>query len=651
MWDVSLPLTPLLLAELCKWCTSIQACAPGATVLLVGSHLDQAESAESAARSCAAVREHLTAALSAQTGRLEAELAMLDPERAGLDSEALWLRDHSRQSNGTPPTPAEKRVAQLVCLLATPLRLVPEPVVVSAKTLENFDRLRSALRDAVFDADAFPEVGALQPRSYEVVARRLEAVAAGGTPTLTWTGLADAGGGGDSTASAVEVVTAGSVAEASADGKEHRLFSFELRLEGMTVLTLELRYSQIHDRHKRLVSTGVLGLPAFPSSMLHAARDYVHGAANVARRAEELRQYWQALLQSEAAVAHPEFGAVLGFDLQSLRATLAQAFEKLRDWALLRRALLFLRATGEVLYYDNAPGLEDRIFIKPQWLVDVLKELVRHQPIEDQVIALEQRLPARATVQDKSAVRARARKFLKKGLLHESILPLVWADLLRDADPSLVRELAQLLEHLSIALPWTNAADGSCQWPVPLRLPSELPYDLPAEWSATGASEVCRLYDFGSDVPTGLAAALLNRCIELVKANVRCWKGGLIASPKEGLVWSRSGPRASVSESRAGAQSQRCTRSCSRRCRRSSRKCAGCSPHAGQAAPSRLLCWCGQNRTRCTTRATMATRGWWTASSGPGAASKQSKAPRCLWRSASTSAPPGRSQQLCGGSY
>ena len=54
------------------------------------------------------------------------------------------------------------------------------------------------------------------------------------------------------------------------------------------------------------------GLPVFPSSLLDAARDFVHDEANVARRAEELRQYLQALLQAGAATTeHPEFAAVL----------------------------------------------------------------------------------------------------------------------------------------------------------------------------------------------------------------------------------------------------------------------------------------------------------------------------------------------------
>ena len=33
---------------------------------------------------------------------------------------------------------------------------------------------------------------------------------------------------------------------------------------------------------------------------------------------------------------------------------------------------------GEVLFYEDVPALVDVVFIRPQWLVDVMKELVRH---------------------------------------------------------------------------------------------------------------------------------------------------------------------------------------------------------------------------------------------------------------------------------
>ena len=54
------------------------------------------------------------------------------------------------------------------------------------------------------------------------------------------------------------------------------------RLEGAAVLTLDLRYSQCRDRSSWLARSGVPGLPAFPSSVLDPARDYVHDQPNVA---------------------------------------------------------------------------------------------------------------------------------------------------------------------------------------------------------------------------------------------------------------------------------------------------------------------------------------------------------------------------------
>ena len=64
VWDVALPQPPV--GELCRWAVSIQACSPGAKVLLVGSHADQAESAAAAERSCTVVVQRLRAALDAQ---------------------------------------------------------------------------------------------------------------------------------------------------------------------------------------------------------------------------------------------------------------------------------------------------------------------------------------------------------------------------------------------------------------------------------------------------------------------------------------------------------------------------------------------------------------------------------------------------------
>jgi hypothetical protein len=52
-----------------------------------------------------------------------------------------------------------------------------------------------------------------------------------------------------------------------------------------------------------------------------------------------------------------------------------------RDSGLLGRAMMYLRLTGEVLChaYDlHHVEQRQRVFLRPQWLVDVMKEFVRH---------------------------------------------------------------------------------------------------------------------------------------------------------------------------------------------------------------------------------------------------------------------------------
>jgi hypothetical protein len=72
--------------------------------------------------------------------------------------------------------------------------------------------------------------------------------------------------------------------------------------------------------------------------------------------------------------------------------TRSRYFRVEKDPALLHRAMLFLRLTGKVLYHQmehtpdgqadllqgGAPSSEQRVFLQPQWLVDVMKALVHH---------------------------------------------------------------------------------------------------------------------------------------------------------------------------------------------------------------------------------------------------------------------------------
>ena len=193
MWDVSKPLLKPIVAELCRWATSIQACAPGATVLLVGSHVDQAESAAAAERSCTVVLERLRASLDAQAAALRAELGRL-VDTSG-DVVAGGAGDRQPAENG-------RRAAYLTQLLATPLRLSASAIVVSAKTLQNIDALREELVNTAHGGVALPEFGNEQPWAYGVIAKQLTEIGSdgirwrnnvlddvSGTPSLSWAQL------------------------------------------------------------------------------------------------------------------------------------------------------------------------------------------------------------------------------------------------------------------------------------------------------------------------------------------------------------------------------------------------------------------------------------------------------------------------------
>eukprot|EP01050_Picozoa_sp_SAG11_P014944 SAG11_NODE_1890_length_4110_cov_3.484418_2_plen_1196_part_00 len=496
LWDVSKPLLKPIVAELCRWATSIQACAPGATVLLVGSHADQAESAAVAERSCTVVLQRLHASLAAQAAALRAKLQRLEAADGGDEAQR------------------RRRTAQLKQLVDTPLRLSAAPVLVSAKTLQNIGALKERLVDAAHDAAAFPEFGNEQPWVYGAIAQRLTEIGVdgcrwqndvlaeqSGTPSLSWGELLQrlqsmrqppAG-------AAVEVQLRGT--ELAGEGKEaHRLFRFEMWLAGTAVLAPCARYSEWRARHMRLKEAAELyhTLPVFPSWASDSLRDMVHDAANVARRAEELRVYLQALLAGPA-LDHPEFESVMGFGRETITTKYgAMAAALQRDPALLRRALAFLRVTGEVLYYEQVPAIAETVFIRPQWLVDVMKELVRHD-LPQLVAQLAETADASAQltaglVSEADALRlqAEAIEFSETGVATEAVLTWLWrraAVLQADSKPELARQLVALLCQLSVVLEWRpgNNSGGEPHWLVPLRLPAK-----PLTTAAVGTAPAIR---------------------------------------------------------------------------------------------------------------------------------------------------------------
>eukprot|EP01047_Picozoa_sp_COSAG01_P050995 COSAG01_NODE_5210_length_4407_cov_569.201021_1_plen_1354_part_01 len=150
--------------------------------------------------------------------------------------------------------------------------------------------------------------------------------------------------------------------------------------------------------------------------------------------------------------------------------SLAQALEA--DPDMLNRAMLFLRARGNVLYYDHVPALRDRVFIRPQWLVDVIKELVRHD-LREQLELLDPRFD------NVEAIRQLGQDFLESGKLRTGLLPWLWRELDPPVGqyPALMTSLMELLVQLGIVIAQPKRA-GEPVWILPMRLPATAPDEV-----------------------------------------------------------------------------------------------------------------------------------------------------------------------------
>jgi hypothetical protein len=179
--------------------------------------------------------------------------------------------------------------------------------------------------------------------------------------------------------------------QAHVDGKEFVRYSFEVTCADSTFVPQRwsVRYSAAQRAHA-LLGRDVVGTVAFPSSYVDQTRDMIHVPKNVARRGEELRAYYEQLMRSHDVLSLLPLlrEAVANADHLSSDecATRLQRYVHLpaklqRDSGLLGRAMMYLRLTGEVLChaYDlHHVEQRQRVFLRPQWLVDVMKEFVRH---------------------------------------------------------------------------------------------------------------------------------------------------------------------------------------------------------------------------------------------------------------------------------
>ena len=233
-----------------------------------------------------------------------------------------------------------------------------------------------------------------------------------------------------------------------------------------------------------------------------ALRDFVHDEVNCQRRGDELLGYYRMLFGRTAAVTHPSFVECMGFGLSDLQERCSRLSAKVqRDPQLLERSLLFLSITGEVIWPryggESEPG--DRVFPQPQLLIDIMKELVRHDlRAQLQQLASPPSAPG-------GELCGLGEQFCDTGVLDRRLLPWLWRDLsfpLAER-PEEIAFVLQLLTQLGLL---TQLPHHTNQWLLPLRLPAK---DIESMLSSTKAGAAFhtflqRLEQSGSGVLAGL---------------------------------------------------------------------------------------------------------------------------------------------------
>eukprot|EP01045_Picozoa_sp_COSAG04_P012313 COSAG04_NODE_824_length_10051_cov_4.830687_2_plen_1826_part_00 len=279
--------------------------------------------------------------------------------------------------------------------------------------------------------------------------------------------------------------------------KLHRVFAFTVRLDDEELKQFTVRHRNAKAVHKQLQTAKVAGELVFPDSAMDSLKgtDYTRDETNWRRRSQEMLEYYQALFKRPDALSHPAFKDAMGFELEELEERHSRVSSKVRkDPALVKRAMLFLGVTGEVLCPRQPNGghhpqaepepevepepepehqLADRVFLRPQWLIDVMKEFVRHD-LRTMVDTIDS---SQAT--DVAQVKALGELFCDKGVLDRRLLPWLWRNLpfplAQKSDE--IDFLLGLLTELGLLTLLPHQQEP--RWLLPLRLPDK-DLDAPA---------------------------------------------------------------------------------------------------------------------------------------------------------------------------
>jgi hypothetical protein len=244
--------------------------------------------------------------------------------------------------------------------------------------------------------------------------------------------------------------------KASASSNGGNQHTFAIRRSGKSIVILKFaisRFAAMAVHHELVAGRGLCAGLTFPGPGKGEAL--------------ALESYYTQLFSRNDVVADPVFSERMGFDLLERGNRVPDMVKN--DPQVLRRAMVFFRAAGEVLYHDRAVGTRDRVFLRPQRLVDLMKEFVRHD-LESELA----QISAVSIGSWRGASSGRdlvllGEQFLKRGVLDRQLVPWLW----RKLQPPVTDEaetdfLIELLALLGLLTRWPGSKQ---QWLLPMRLP------------------------------------------------------------------------------------------------------------------------------------------------------------------------------------
>eukprot|EP01050_Picozoa_sp_SAG11_P000376 SAG11_NODE_11_length_27870_cov_16.327428_3_plen_1940_part_00 len=477
-----------------QWATLIQTCAPGSTVLLVGSHADEVDGLADLDERCQYVQEYIREELV----RYE-EVQRAEYERLAAAQ--------------TTSSEAQARFRQLAGVLEQPL-CIAGCITVSAKTLYGIPALRSKLLELAFDQTKFPSFEAVQPGTYVKLHRYLKR-SFPDSLSVTWGHELKnwAMHMPDLTAEKFHILCGGlrlvhlerarsfqlarSSALARYKFRAFREYKFRVDILDETAVEFTVRYSHAKSAHAQLKKTyahwwereGLDQQIQFPSSWVDTSLyDMTFDEANAIRRAEELRLYYQQLFGRHDVLRLYRAPCA---DIASLHGRYLEPFRKVQaDPDLMRRAMLYLRIVGEVLWHD-VPLLSERVFLKPQLLVNVMKELVRHD-LGDVVRNIRVTDSLGQVADERARLRNDGLTFVETGELRgprdSPFLQWLWRNLQPPVkhDPAQMEFLIELLAQHGLLTRLKNPP----RWLLPMRLPQIATLQLPRTLSGVVTTNV-----------------------------------------------------------------------------------------------------------------------------------------------------------------